>query len=184
MHPTNHTSLQNNSAGRRHICIVTETYPPEVNGVALTLRNWAERLRRDGYLVSIVRPRQQSFDSSPVSYDPMVTLVPGLPLPGYNGLQFGLPAAGRLSRYWKQHRPDVVYVATEGPLGWSAMRVARRLGIRIFSGFHTSFHSYLKHYHVGWLHFPLLRYLCWFTIEPSAPWSPASSCAIDCKPSG
>jgi glycosyltransferase involved in cell wall biosynthesis len=103
----------------------------------------------------------------------MVTLVPGLPLPGYNGLQFGLPAAGRLSRYWKQHRPDVVYVATEGPLGWSAMRVARRLGIRIFSGFHTSFHSYLKHYHVGWLHFPLLRYLCWFhnrtvgTVVPS-----------------
>lgn len=53
----------------------------------------------------------------------------------------------------------MVYVATEGPLGWSAVRLARRLGIPVFSGFHTNFHSYARHYRVGWLRPLILRYL-------------------------
>jgi glycosyltransferase involved in cell wall biosynthesis len=56
----------------------------------------------------------------------------------------------------------VVYIATEGPLGWSAVRAARRLRVPVFSGFHTNFHSYSEHYHLGWLRFLILRYLCGF----------------------
>jgi glycosyltransferase involved in cell wall biosynthesis len=56
----------------------------------------------------------------------------------------------------------VVYVATEGPLGWSAVRAARRLEIPVFSGFHTNFHSYSKHYRASWLQPLILRYLCEF----------------------
>jgi glycosyltransferase involved in cell wall biosynthesis len=77
-------------------------------------------------------------------------------------LQFGLPAGGLLRRSWTQHRPDVVYVATEGPLGWSAVRIARRLGIPVFSGFHTNFHSYSKYYRAGRLRHLIVRYLCRF----------------------
>src|SRR5262249_59276630 len=95
-------------------------------------------------------------------FDLALILFPGLPLPVYKGLRFGLPAGHRLRRYWTERRPDVVYVATEGPLGWSAVSVARRLAIPVFSGFHTNFHSYLKHYHTGRLQSLMLRYLCWF----------------------
>jgi glycosyltransferase involved in cell wall biosynthesis len=111
--------------------------------------------------VSVVRPRQ-SFDGSRFAYGPRVTLVPALPLPAYRGLSVGLPAGGVLRRRWTEDPPDIVYVATEGPLGWSAVRAARRLRIPVFSGFHTNFHSYSKHYHVGWLRFLILRYLCKF----------------------
>ncbi len=141
-----------------HICIVTETFTPEVNGVALTLFHLVKGLRQQGHIVSLVRPRQNADRDHP-SYDSMVTLVSGLPLPGYRSLRVGLPAGGIIERRWTQHRPDVVYVATEGPLGWSAVRVARRLGIPVFSGFHTNFHSYLKHYHAGSLRFLTLCYL-------------------------
>jgi glycosyltransferase involved in cell wall biosynthesis len=55
-----------------------------------------------------------------------------------------------------------VYVATEGPLGWSAIRAARELGIPTVSGFHTNFHQYCKHYGVGWLQYTAYRYLRWF----------------------
>jgi glycosyltransferase involved in cell wall biosynthesis len=61
-----------------------------------------------------------------------------------------------------QHRPEVVYVATEGPLGWSAVRTAQHLGIPVFGGFHTNFHCYSKHYYAGWLQPLIFRYLCWF----------------------
>src|ERR687896_2490529 len=84
--------LRMNSPQQRHICIVTETYPPEVNGVALTLKRLVEGLRLHGYAVSLVRPRQSSFDVQGAPETPDEMLVRGLPLPGYQGLRFGLPA--------------------------------------------------------------------------------------------
>ncbi|HKA34823.1 MAG TPA: glycosyltransferase, partial [Candidatus Binatia bacterium] len=111
--------------GRRHVCIVTETYPPEINGVAMTLERWVKGLRSQGHAVSIVRPRQ-SPDLAARDNDPWTTLVPGLPLPGYRGLRIGLPAGALLRRRWTERRPDAVYVATEGFLGWSAVSAARR----------------------------------------------------------
>ena len=173
--------LSGYSAGSRraalnhqHICVVTETYPPEVNGVALTLAHLVKGLLAQGHLVSVVRPHQRRSDLGGYGQDFRVTLVRGLPLPGYKGLQFGLPACRLLCRSWKLRRPDAVYVATEGPLGWSAVRTAQRLGIPALSGFHTNFHSYLRHYRVGWLQHLVFRYLRRFhnrstgTLVPSA----------------
>lgn len=50
-----------------HICIVTETYPPEVNGVAFTLAHLVDGLSARGHMVSVVRPRQRAFDGSLVA---------------------------------------------------------------------------------------------------------------------
>ena len=151
--------LRRTVSNQRHICVVTETYPPEVNGVALTLSHLVEGLLAQGLSVSVVRPYQQRSDLGRDSQDSKVTLVRGLPLPGYRGLQFGLPACGVLCRSWKRARPDAVYVATEGPLGWSALRIARRMGIPALTGFHTNYHSYTRHYRVGWLQDLAFRYL-------------------------
>ena len=88
-----------------------------------------------------------------------MTLVPGVALPGYPQVRSGLPAARLLRRCWSLARPDVVYVATEGPLGWSAVRIARELGIPVVSGFHTNFHVYARHHRAGCLSPVVLRYL-------------------------
>ena len=156
------TASQYRTAPQRHICVVTETYPPEINGVALTLAHLVEGLLAQGHMVSVVRPHQKTAERRSGSHHFKVTLVPGLPLPGYKGLHVGLPVGRVLRGSWTQHRPDVVYVATEGPLGWSAVRAAQRLGIPVFSGFHTNFHSYSRHYHAGWLQLLIFRYLCRF----------------------
>jgi glycosyltransferase involved in cell wall biosynthesis len=141
-----------------HICVVTETYAPEINGVALTLARLVEGLRARGLLASVVRPRQ-AVDGAGEPGDPSLTLVRGLALPGYAGLQMGLPAGPILHDRWTRWRPDAIYVATEGPLGWSAVRVAHRLGVRVLSGFHTNFHGYARHYHARWLGRGVARYL-------------------------
>lgn len=144
------------------ICVVTDTYPPEINGAALTLARLVDGLRARGHSVSVVGPRQWSGVRSAITPDPNITLVRGVPLPGYKGLHFGLPAGGVLRDCWTLHRPDVIYVATEGPLGWSAVRTARRFGVPVLSGFHTNFHSYLRHYRAGWLQHFGAHYLRWF----------------------
>src|SRR3546814_4708215 len=58
---------------------------------------------------------------------------------------------------WRRARPDAIYIATEGPLGWSALRAARRLGIATATGFHTRFDRYMRDYGVGLLEPLVLR---------------------------
>jgi hypothetical protein len=41
------------------LCIVTETYPPEINGVASTVRYWVEGLEQRGHGIHLIRPRQK-----------------------------------------------------------------------------------------------------------------------------
>ncbi|MET0551368.1 MAG: glycosyltransferase family 1 protein [Xanthomonas sp.] len=134
--------------------IVTETYPPEVNGVALTVQGLELGLRARGHTVDVVRPRQAG-DADPTD----LRLVRGAALPRYPGLKFGLPAPRRLTRLWQAAPPDAVYIATEGPLGWSALRSARRLGIPIATGFHTRFDEYLPQYGAAWLQSTALRWM-------------------------
>lgn len=149
----------------QRICVVTETYCPEINGVALTLAHLVNGLRARRHKVSVVYPYQQKKSKSDENVGGSSSedvRVRGLPIPGYHGLQFGLPAARLLRRSWRNQPPAAVYVATQGPLGWSAVRAARSLGIPIVSGFHTNFHQYCKHYGVGWLQTLALQYLRWF----------------------
>ncbi|MDV0436956.1 glycosyltransferase family 4 protein [Xanthomonas sacchari] len=134
--------------------IVTETYPPEVNGVALTVQGLELGLRARGHTVDVVRPRQVG-DADPAD----LRLVRGAALPRYPGLKFGLPAPRRLTRLWQAAPPDAVYIATEGPLGWSALRSARRLSIPIATGFHTRFDEYLPQYGAAWLQSTALRWM-------------------------
>jgi glycosyltransferase involved in cell wall biosynthesis len=146
----------------RHLCIVTETYPPEINGVASTLAQLASGLRARGHTVSLVRPRQPAVDIAATRREPRTLLVGGMRLPGYKGLRIGLPAGGALRAVWRRNRPDAVYVATEGLLGWSAVRAGAALGVPVFSGFHTNFDRYVRHYGAGWLQRPVAAYLRWF----------------------
>lgn len=131
-----------------HFALVTETYPPEINGVALTVQGLEHGLRALGHEVSVARPRQPSGDQAT---DSTQLLLPGAGLPRYPGLRFGLPAGSRLLSQWRHRRPDAVYVATEGPLGWSAVRSAARLGIPAATGFHTRFDQYAARYGAGFL---------------------------------
>lgn len=131
-----------------HIELVTETYPPDVNGVALTVQSLEQGLRSLGHRVALVRP-EHSDESTRANPDLM--LVEGAPIPRYPGLRFGLPAGRRLTARWTCQRPDAIYVATEGPLGWSALRAARRLGIPVATGFHTRFDDYMGRYGAGFL---------------------------------
>ncbi len=134
-----------------HVAIVSETYPPEVNGVAMTLGRMVQGLLARGHRVSLTRPRQHAQDGPAASPRHSTALVRGLPIPGYAGLKFGLPARRLLRRQWGAERPDVVQVVTEGPLGASAIAAARELGIPVVSEFHTNFHAYSRHYGFGWL---------------------------------
>lgn len=145
-----------------NIAVVSETYVPEVNGVAITVGRMVEGLRQRQHRVHLIRPRQHMREVAVQEENYAEDLVAGVKLPGYPALKAGMPAKGILLNLWKKWRPDIVHVATEGPLGWSALSAARQLGIPVSSDFHTNFHSYSKHYGVAWLNKPIAAYLRYF----------------------
>jgi glycosyltransferase involved in cell wall biosynthesis len=134
------------SALAMHFALVTETYPPEVNGVALTVQHLHDGLIALGHRVELVRPRRPSEEAAESEG---LLLAPSLPLPRYPNLRFGLPIGRRLLARWRRMPPDAVYIATEGPLGWSALRAARRLGIAVATGYHTRFPEFMRHYRLS-----------------------------------
>ncbi|MEY4591261.1 MAG: hypothetical protein RIR18_156 [Pseudomonadota bacterium] len=162
------TIRQLSSRSQMRLALVTETFPPEINGVAMTLGRISDGLSKRGHSMQLVRPRQKSDlliepladTSSLAASQPFAqALVRGLPIPNYDGLRFGLPARKHLASLWQHDRPDLVHVATEGPLGWSAVMAARQLKIPVTSSFHTHFDHYSQHYGLGWLKQPVVNYL-------------------------
>jgi glycosyltransferase involved in cell wall biosynthesis len=149
--PAAHRSLR--------IAVVTETFPPEVNGVATSIARVIGGLRERNHDLQLIRPRQEQerdVESTPRFHE---LLMRGRPIPRYSHLQMGLPALNALRSNWSARRPDLVHIATEGPLGWSALQTARRLRLPVTSDFRTNFHAYSKHYGMGWLHKPIMAYL-------------------------
>jgi glycosyltransferase involved in cell wall biosynthesis len=141
------------------IAFVTETYPPEVNGVAMSTARVVEGLHRRNHDVQLIRPRQDSSDAAERSPRFHEVLTRGLPIPKYPNLRMGVASKRSMVRMWSVRRPDVVHIATEGPLCWSAMQAALHLKLPVCSDFRTNFHAYSRHYGIGWLHRPIMAYL-------------------------
>lgn len=129
------------------IAYVTETYPPELNGVALTVQRTVEYLRSCGHEVELVRPRQP-HEPARCTEDEWRTF--GLPIPMYRDLRFGVAWTRSLRQRWLRLRPQLVHVATPGPLGWAAVQAAAQLRIPATSDFRTNFHQYSHYYGLGW----------------------------------
>lgn len=144
------------------LAVVTETYPPEVNGVAMTIARLVEGLRARNHSIQLVRPRQDKSETTGAADSQSgfhEVLMRGLPIPRYPHLKMGVPSKQALVELWSLRRPDLVHIVTEGPLGWSALQAAKRLKLPVTSDFRTNFHAYSQHYGVGWLHRPIVAYL-------------------------
>lgn len=159
---------------RLRVAVVTETYPPEINGVAMTIARLVQGLQARDHQVQLIRPRQHAVEQPMSRPNFEEILSRGMAIPRYDALRLGLPAKQTLVRLWSRRRPDLVHIVTEGPLGWSALEAAAKLRLPVTSGFHTNFHSYSQHYGIGWLKKPILGYLRKFhnrtqaTVVPTA----------------
>lgn len=141
----------------------------------MTLGRLCGGLAKRGWSLQVTRPVQEHEEVDAVSpakpFEEFI--VAGVPLPGYASLRMGEPAGFSLHRMWKERRPDVVHIATEGPLGVAALIAARLLDIPVSSTFHTNFDQYSDHYSVGFVQRGMSAYLrtvhnyCACTLAPT-----------------
>ena len=136
------------------IDLVTDTYAPDVNGVAMTLGRLVQGLKARGHLVHVLRASERGGACVPGE-----TAMPSLSLPIYHEVKIGLPSVDRFRSRWMRKRPDVVYIATESPMGASAAKAARALEIPVVMGFPAKFHQYMKNYNFSGLENAAVNYL-------------------------
>ena len=151
------------------ITLVTETFPPEINGVALTLEKLHNFLNLSGHHSSVIRPRRFSESRKP-------ELVQGFPIPMYPKLRFGIGSPLRLYQTIKSKMPDIIHLATEGPLGLACLGIAKSLRIPVVSSFHTNFDLYANDYKMGVLSSGISHYLRWFHNQTEATFAPSNAC--------
>ena len=145
---------------RLKIAIVTETWPPEINGVAHSLLQLCKGLKKQGHKILLIRPEQKGICAEFQPY--RECLVKAQRIPKYSGLQFGWPQFLKVRHAVEVFAPDVVHIVTEGPLGLAAQQTARFLEIPVSSGFHSPFQEFSRFFDLAFLVKPIQHYLKWF----------------------
>jgi len=112
----------------KRILIVSDAWFPQVNGVVRTLSVVTEKLRAMGDTVEVIGPDR--FRS--------------IPTPGYAEIRLAIAPKRKLARLVADFRPEVIHIATEGPLGWAMRSLCRRNHWPFTTAFHTRFPEYLE----------------------------------------
>ncbi|ABA89544.1 glycosyltransferase [Syntrophotalea carbinolica DSM 2380] len=155
------------------VTLISETYMPQINGVSRTLERLVAHCLQRGDQLQLMVPDYNVESEDPQGVERRSWR--GLRLPFYKEICLPLVAARRLRRALQDFAPHVVHIATEGPLGWTALRVCRQLGLPVVSSYHTNFPQYLDSYRLGWLEAVAWRYLRWFHNATSATLCPTST---------
>jgi phosphatidylinositol alpha 1,6-mannosyltransferase len=131
------------------IAIITESFPPDVNGVAHCVVRVAEHLARKGHHPLVIAPESGHAAAGAGSQFPFpVERVPSVPLPGYPTFRLGLPTP-KTRRAIAAHRTEVVHLASPVALGAWGTRVARAEHLPTVAVYQTDLPSYARAYHLG-----------------------------------
>ncbi|MGC5040943.1 glycosyltransferase family 4 protein [Streptomyces sp. DT190] len=127
------------------VVIVTESFPPDVNGVAHCALQTARHLVDRGHAPVVVAPAPAPGNKPDGSAPCPVVHVPSLPLPGYPQVRVALPSR-RLAATLVEHRTEVVHLASPFVLGVRGMAAAARLGIPAVAVYQTDLAGYARTY--------------------------------------
>ncbi len=140
------------------IALFTDTFPPQVNGVANTVYRYAAALSSMGHQVRIFTISKYSAAELTEHFgDFSIHTFPSLPALVYPGERMGIPFIGTLKAV-RAFNPDIIHTHTPFSVGWNAVYAARKLHIPLIGTHHTFFDHYLKHIY---LDFAWTRRLVW-----------------------
>src|ERR1700683_2460530 len=131
------------------VAIITESFPPDVNGVAHSVLRVAELLAESGHHPLVIAPqppRGRRGDGDSFAFP--VVRVPAVPLPGYPSFRLGRPSH-RVRDALIAHQTEVVHLASPVCLGAHGAAVAGRLGLPTVAVYQTDLPAYARAYRLG-----------------------------------
>ncbi|MFE1855363.1 glycosyltransferase family 4 protein [Streptomyces sp. NPDC059489] len=127
------------------VVIVTESFPPDVNGVAHCALQTARHLVDRGHVPLVVAPATAAGNGPDAQAPCPVVRVPSIPLPGYPQVRVALPSR-RVAAAITEHRADIVHLASPFILGVRGMAAAARLRIPAVAIYQTDLAGYARTY--------------------------------------
>jgi glycosyltransferase involved in cell wall biosynthesis len=110
------------------ILIVSDAWPPQVNGVVRTLQTVGRELGKRGHEVCYITPEGHRTWA----------------IPSYPEIKLSLVGSSAIGREIDAIKPQAIHIATEGPLGWAARRACLRRSLPFTTSFHTRFAEYIE----------------------------------------
>ena len=163
------------------VALFTDTYVPEVNGVAKTLGRWAEFLESQGIPCKVFAPTaEERFAASRSSVERLFSV----PFLLYPECKFALPNPSRMKKALREFDPTIVHVATPFNIGFLGSHYARKRGIPLVGSYHTHFDQYLSYYKLQWMEPVLMKYMSWFYADCQKIYVPSRSAKEHLRPYG
>ncbi|MBF0781107.1 MULTISPECIES: glycosyltransferase family 4 protein [unclassified Granulicatella] len=124
------------------IAMFTDTYFPQVSGVATSIKVLSDELRRQGHDVTIFTTTDPHAD---VMEDEDIVRISSIPFMFFTDRRVVIGGMNKAYRIAKQKQFDIVHTHTEFGMGLIGKYVAYRLKIPIIHTYHTMYEKYL-HY--------------------------------------
>lgn len=126
------------------ICIVTESFLPQVNGVTNSVLRILEHLESEGHRALVVAPSGsiEQYRGFPVIQ------MPSLHLRKFGDIRVAMPVT-RVMKQIFEFKPDVIHLASPALMGYLVARRANNLNIPTIGVFQTDLAGFAKHYGLG-----------------------------------
>lgn len=140
------------------IAIFTDTFAPDVNGVARTLKRFTDYLEANGYEYRVFAP----ISTNESRFTSHIHRFASLPFFLYPECRLALPNMLQVKAELQRFKPDLIHVATPFNIGLCGLHYAKKLNIPIVGSYHTDFDQYLKYYDLQFFSKFLWKYMHWF----------------------
>ncbi|AZB44058.1 glycosyltransferase family 1 protein [Bacillus sp. FJAT-42376] len=140
------------------IALFTDTYAPDVNGVARTLKRFTDYLEANGHEYRVFAPestKESRFSSH-------IHRFSSFPFFLYPECRVAWPNMLQVKGELQKFQPDLVHIATPFNIGFCGMHYAKKLNIPIVGSYHTDFDQYLEYYDLQFFSKILWKYMHWF----------------------
>lgn len=161
------------------VALFTDTFAPQMNGVARTLARWEQTLSSRGHFVRVFTTTAPGVDDSR-----QVRRFASVPFWGYEELRLSVPHLFAARKELAAFRPHLVHAATPFGVGLAGRWAARQLGIPLVTSYHTSLTQYAKYYGLGTISGAGMKYLRWFHNSGLRTFVPTETVALELERAG
>lgn len=151
------------------IAIFTDTFLPQVNGVANTLRKLGDYLEEEEIDYIFITPDQKIEQTVPYNIETFFST----PFLLYPECRLSLPNVLRMNKTLDEFKPDIIFLMTEFSMGLSGLSYGKKHGIPVVSNYSTNFTTILHSYKLGVFEKALEKYLIWFHNEADRSVTPS-----------
>jgi len=163
------------------IAVFSGNYNYVMDGPVRALNMLVAFLEEEGHNVLVFAP---TVDEPAFEHSGTLISAPSFALPGRSEYRLSLGMGGNVKQRLREFKPDLVHIAAPDPLGYAALRFARKNNIPAVASFHTRFDTYPRYYGAKWLEKYLTNYMRHFYRRCEHVYAPSQTMAAELRDEG